>query len=105
MKKQIPNGLFTNQPQLDFSQLQHIENKISNQEHFEANKEKFSNQCKIVYSALLRGERLTTTKALLDYRVGDLRRRIKDLKDTWNVPIESQLVEGNYKEYYLTIIN
>lgn len=105
MKKLIPPDLFTNQPKIDFSQIQHIENKISNQEHFEANKEKFSNQCKIVYAALLRGERLTTTKALIHYRVGDLRRRIKDLKDTWNVPIESQLVEGNFKEYYLTTIN
>lgn len=87
--------------ELDFSQLQHTENKISNQEHFERNKDKFSNQCRIVYEALLRGERLTTTKALLSYSIGDLRRRIKDLKDTWNVPIESQYVEGKFKEYYL----
>lgn len=101
MKKQIPPGLFTNQPKIDFDSLSHIENKISNQEHFEANKDKFSNQCKIVYEALLRGERLTTTKALIHYRIGDLRRRIKDLKDMWDVPIESQMVEGHYKEYFL----
>jgi hypothetical protein len=101
MKKQIPPGLFTNQPKIDFERLSHIENKVSNQEHFEANKDKFSNQCKIVYEALLRGERLTTTKALIHYRIGDLRRRIKDLKDMWDVPVESQMVEGHYKEYYL----
>lgn len=101
MKNQIPQGLFTNQPKIDFSELHHFENKISNQEHFEANKEKFSNQCRIVYEALLRGEKLTTTKALLDYHIGDLRRRIKDLKDVWNVPIESQMIEGHYKEYFL----
>lgn len=90
-----------NEKKIDFSQLQHTENKISNQEHFERNKEKFSNQCRIVYEALLRGERLTTTKALLNYQVGDLRRRIKDLKDTWNVPIQDKYVEGKYKEFYL----
>jgi len=101
MKKKIPLGLFTNQPQIDFSELSHIENKISNQEHFEANKDKFSNQCRLVYEALLRGERLTTAKALIHYRIGDLRRRIKDLKDIWNVPIDSEMVEGNYKEYFL----
>ena len=101
MKKQIPNGLYQNQPKIDFSQLQHIENKISNQEHFEANKDKFSKQCKIVYEALLRGEKLTTTKALIDYGIGDLRRRCKDLRDMWNVPIRSEYVEGRYKEYYL----
>lgn len=88
--------------ELDFTQLQHVENKVSNQEHFERNKEKFSNQCKIVYEALLRGERLTTTKALLQYRIGDLRRRIKDLKDIWNVPIQDEYVDGKFKEYFLT---
>ena len=88
--------------ELDFTQLQHVENKFSNQEHFERNKEKFSNQCKIVYEALLRGERLTTTKALLQYRIGDLRRRIKDLKDIWNVPIQDEYVDGKFKEYFLT---
>lgn len=87
--------------ELDFNQLEHIENKVSNQEHFERNKEKFSKQCKIVYEALLRGERLTTTKALLSYQIGDLRRRIKDLKDIWNVPVQDMYVEGKFKEYYL----
>jgi hypothetical protein len=101
MKNQIPLDLFTNRPQIDFSQLHHIENKISNQEHFEANKNRFSNQCRLVYEALLRGERLTTAKALIHYQIGDLRRRIKDLKDMWDVPIESEMVEGHYKEYFL----
>lgn len=91
----------TSQHQIDFSQLNHIENKISNQEHFERNKERFSNQCRIVYEALLRGEKLTTAKALIDYGIGDLRRRCKDLRDMWNVPIRSEYVEGRYKEYYL----
>lgn len=89
------------QNEIDFSELQHIENNPGSQEHFNQNKEKFSNQCRIVYEALLNGERLTTTKALLKYKIGDLRRRIKDLKDVWNIPIESEMIEGNYKEYYI----
>ncbi|MBC7749196.1 MAG: hypothetical protein H7Z76_11595 [Methylotenera sp.] len=93
--------MYNNQLPIDFSTLQHVENKISNQEHFERNKDKFSNQCKIVYQALLRGEKLTTTKALIDYRIGDLRRRIKDLKDIWNVPVQDIYVEGKFKEYFL----
>ena len=87
--------------EIDFSALEHQENKISNQEHFLENKPKFSKQCKIVYEALLRGERLTTTKALLDYKIGDLRRRIKDLKDIWNIPVRDQYVDGKFKEYFL----
>lgn len=87
---------------LDFNQLHHIENKVSNQEHFEANKDRFSKQCKLVYEALLRGERLTTTTALIKYQIGDLRRRIKDLKDIWNVPVKDEYVNGKFKEYFLT---
>lgn len=93
----------TNQLPIDFSTLQHVENKVSNQEHFERNKEKFSKQCRIVYEALLRGEKLTTTIALLNYGIGDLRRRIKDLKDMWQVPVQDQYVDGKFKEYYLEI--
>lgn len=89
------------QLEIDFSAIHHVENTVENQQHFEANKEKFSNQCRIVYEALLRGERLTTTKALLKYGIGDLRRRIKDLKDTWNVPVKDVYVEGKYKEYFI----
>lgn len=101
MKKKIPPGLFTNMPKIDLAKLSHIENKVSNQEHFEANKDKFSNQCKLVYEALLRGERLTTTKALIHYEIGHLPRRIKDLKDIWNVEIQAEMVHGRYKEYFL----
>jgi Helix-turn-helix domain len=99
--KNMSNGLYQNQPRIDLNKLQHVENKISNQEHFEANKDKFSHQCKIVYEALLRGEKLTTSTALILYRIGDLRRRIKDLKDIWNVPIKDQYVQGKFKEYFL----
>ena len=79
----------------------HTENKIANQEHFEKNKKEFSKQCQIVYDALKRGERLTTAKALIQYGVGDLRRRVKDLKDIWNIPVKDQYVQGKFKEYFL----
>lgn len=104
MKNQTSPNLFA-QVEIDFNELYHVENKISNQEHFEANRDKFSKQCKIVYDALSRGERLTTATALIEYRIGDLRRRIKDLKDMWNVPIASETVQGSFKEYYLVTNN
>lgn len=93
-----------NRPQLqiDFTQpLVHNENNVESQLIFEANKDKFSNQCKIVFEAFLRGERLTTAKALIHYGIGDLRRRVKDLKDMWGVPVQSELIEGNFKEYFI----
>lgn len=90
-----------NQQQIDFDNLFHVENNRESQKHFEHNKDKFSKQCKIVYEALLRGEKLTTTTALIQYGIGDLRRRVKDLKDIWGVPVESQFVDKKFKEYYL----
>ena len=68
----------TSQLQIDFNKpLIHFENKPENQMIFEANKERFSKQCRIVFEALLRGERLTTTSALFNYGIGDLRRNKK----------------------------
>ncbi len=79
----------------------HIENNTESQLHFDKNKDKFSNQCRLVYQLLLKGERLTTKKALIEYGIGDLRRRIKDLKDFWGVNIQSEYTESRYKEYFL----
>ncbi len=85
------------------TEIIHKENNAESQSIFEVNKDRFSRQCQIVYDALMRGERLTTTIALVEYEVGDLRRRIKDLKDMWNIPIQSELIKGKYKEYYINL--
>ena len=100
MCNQIPID-FSITENIDFKTLHHNENNIESQRHFEANKDRFSKQCRIVYEALLRGEKLTTTIALLNYGIGDLRRRCKDLRDMWDVPIKSEYVDGRYKEYFL----
>lgn len=82
--------------------IEHNENLPENQTHFDKHKKHFSYQCTIVLQALQRGERLTTITALMKYRIGDLRRRVKDLKDYHNVDIKSSFVPGSrFKEYYL----
>jgi hypothetical protein len=54
----------TPQLQIDFTQpLVHYENNPESQQHFERNIDHFTEQCKIVYRAFMRGERLTTTTA------------------------------------------
>lgn len=102
----------TPQLQIDFNQpvdftrpLVHNENNLESQKIFDENIEHFSEQCKIVYRAFKRGERLTTTKALLQYGIGDLRRRVKDLIDNYGVPVQKETIEGKYKEYFLNINN
>jgi hypothetical protein len=69
---------------------------------FDKNIEHFSNQCQVVYKALASGERLTTGKALLKYGIGDLRRRVKDLKDIYDIDVKADFIEDSrFKEYYL----
>ncbi|MDI9256355.1 helix-turn-helix domain-containing protein [Flavobacterium sedimenticola] len=96
----------TTQYSIDFTVAPlHHENNLESQKIYEANKDRFSNQCRIVYEAMLRGERLTTTSALLQYGIGDLRRRVKDLKDEYGVPVQSELTDNRFKEYFLILNN
>lgn len=85
--------------QLDFDYTRRENNKES-QMILEANKERFSNQCRIAYEAMLRGEHLTTSSALIKYGIGDLRARIRDLIKA-GVDVKKKLNEGRYKEYFL----
>jgi hypothetical protein len=94
------------QLQIDFTQpIVHHENNRESQLHFEANRDRFSAQCKIAFDAMMQGERLTTAKALIEYGIGDLRRRVKDLKDMWGVPVQSVIIHGKFKEYFININN
>lgn len=90
---------------LDFTnQMAHLENNSESQAHFDNNKEHFTKQCKIVYIAMLKGERLTTATALLRYGIGDLRRRVKDLIDLHKINVKSNWIKTTHsrcKEYYL----
>jgi hypothetical protein len=84
-------------------QIHERENNSDSELILKANKERFSNQCNIVYEALQRGERLTTASALLKYGIGDLRRRVKDLVDYHGIEVKSELIEGRFKEYFIEI--
>jgi hypothetical protein len=91
--------MITMQIEIDFT---HPHNNRESELMFDENIEHFENQCKKVLRALKRGEKLTTTIALLKYGIGDLRRRIKDLKDTYHVDVKADFINGTrFKEYYL----
>ncbi|WP_445453127.1 helix-turn-helix domain-containing protein [Flavobacterium sp. 25HG05S-40] len=83
--------------------LVHKENNSESQAIFDGNIDHFSEQCKTLYKAFMRGERLTTTRALIDYGIGDLRRRVKDLIDNYGVHVDKETKEGRYKEYFINI--
>lgn len=88
---------------IDFNKpIVHMENNAESQHIFESNEKVLRGQCKTIYEALMRGEKLTTTKALVKYKVGDFRRRIKDLKDLYGITtIQEKLVDGRFKEWFI----
>lgn len=77
------------------------QNSYQNQVILDNNKDRLSNQCRIVLEALLRGERLTTSSALLNYGIGDCRARIRDLIKS-GIQISKDLQTDRYKVYYMT---
>jgi translation initiation factor 1 (eIF-1/SUI1) len=91
------------QQQINFNRpIVHSENNNDSQRLFEKNEKRFRGQCKIIMDAFRRGERLTVVKAMQKYRIGDLRRRIKDLKDNYGVDnIKSEMIGHGFKEWYL----
>lgn len=57
------------------------ENNEDSERHLHENELKFSNQCKKVLSLLRQGVVLTTRSAMIDYDIGDVHRRIGELRD------------------------
>lgn len=57
------------------------ENNPDSERHLHENEEHFNEQCKKVLTALRKGIVLTMKNAITEFDVGDLRRRIKDLRD------------------------
>ncbi len=90
---------------LDFS-CHRTENNHLSRRHLEENREHFSAQCQQVYSLLKSGVRLTMKSAINEYNIGDIRRRIKDLRDICGVTdIKDGWIKENgrnkYKEYFI----
>jgi hypothetical protein len=82
------------------------ENNHDSRRHLEENRDKFSRQCALVYSLLKSGVRLTMKSAINEYGIGDIRRRIKDLRDICGVEdIKDRWVKiedkTRYKEWWI----
>lgn len=65
---------------------------------------RLSNNCRKLYEALLRGERLTGAIIIAKYGMIEFRRRIKDLKEA-GLDIKENLLPGGCKEWYLGNLN
>lgn len=91
-------------------ELHNRENNLENEKHKNANEERFSEQCRKVLELLKSGVVLTTGKALTEFGIGDLRRRIKDLKDMngikniqWRWHLDKEGKTTRFKEWFIEL--
>ena len=75
------------------------ENNYHSRKHLEENRDKFSQQCKLVLTILQSGRRLTVLSAINEYGISSLPRRILDLKEN-GVEIKDRWIEINNKRAY-----
>jgi hypothetical protein len=81
------------------SEQSRIENNPESQQMLDDNFVRFAKQDLLVLNILLLGIKLDTKTALLEYRIGDLRRRIKTLRDA-GFPIKDIKPYKRFKLYY-----
>ena len=93
------------QTEINFTKpIIHRENNIVSQRNFEDNEPRFRGQCKTIMEAFKRGEKLSVVDAMINYNIGDLRRRIKDLKDNYGVVgIVGEMIGKGFKRWHLDI--
>ena len=90
------------QLEIDWENVVHgMENNLHSEGILWERQSDFSAQCKKVYDLLKSGKRLTVRDAMLYHGIGDLRRRVKDLRDNANVNVQSRMIGKGFKEYYL----
>ncbi len=89
------------QTTLDFTQVVHIgENNNESQQILQSNYKRLNNNCKILFDALMRGERLTGKTIISKYNMFEYRRRIADLKAA-GVQIKEKVLGNGTKEWFL----
>lgn len=90
---------------LNFNPTHKWENNPESQAHLNLKREDFNEQCWTVLKRMLAGEKLSYLTAI-NSGIGDIRRRSKDLIDTYGIPVKREwaVVEGErqyYKWYYI----
>ena len=78
-------------PQPDYTKVIHVrENSSGNESHLNANRQKFTGQAAIILSLFQKGIKLTSRSAMINYGIGHLARRIKDLRDEGGIHIDEE---------------
>jgi hypothetical protein len=86
--------------QIEIDFVHKRENNSHSEQILNDNKERLNSQCKLILGLLQGGIVLTVRDAMIKYGIGDLRRRVCDLKEK-GIDIKSRLIDGRFKEYFL----
>lgn len=93
---------------IEFAPLHKSENNFDSQSFLDEHRGKFTLNCWKVLIRLLCGERLTVagTAQLGEGHISSLPRRVKDLKDRWQVPVQDAWIKDDdgkrlYKVYFI----
>lgn len=65
----------------DESYVHGRENNPDSQQHLEANEQHFNKQCLKILALLRKGEVLTQRRGMIEFDIGDTRRRISELRE------------------------
>lgn len=76
------------------------ENNRESEAILEDNYDRLNKQCVLVLSLLKKGLRLTVRDAIINHGIGDLRARIRDLRNS-GIAVNDTVLKGGCKEYYL----
>lgn len=89
------------QAEIDWNQVTHTRENNSHSEAILFDQyERLNHNCKLIYDALKRGERLTGRDIVTRFGMLEYRRRLKDLKEA-GVEIKETTLKGGSKQWYL----
>jgi hypothetical protein len=86
---------------IDWDNVTHVRENNSHSEQILFDQyERLNHNCKIIYDALKRGERLTGRDIVSRFGMLEYRRRIADLRDA-GLEIQETTLKGGAKQWYL----
>lgn len=86
---------------IDWNKISHVrENNSHSEEILFDQYERLNHNCRVIYDALKRGERLTGRDIVTRFNMLEYRKRISDLRDA-GIEIQEKKLEGGAKQWWI----
>lgn len=91
----------TIQTEIDWNQVTHTKENNSHSEAILFDQyERLNHNCRIIYDALMRGEKLTGRDIVSKYGMMEYRRRIADIRAA-GIEIKEEILKGGSKQWWI----